>query len=254
MSCVHSIWIILTLAGIALGLDSPTSFVKKSVANANGLPGWYTSPARRGSPSFGFSYWDISEIEDEWAVSAAGEWGNRSYRVSFFYYYSEMDSLFREHYGEWNAAYGFGPAILGASYGTLLEWVPQNAHWVRHRLKIGTGLQWNSFYGSLWSLGFTDETWSGIGSVSWTPSKSFSVSVESDGNSVSIGHDFFFKFGSLSSFYSFPHFSVGIELVLSIKKIECGGTHGFGNGNLGWNGLWIRKKMYLQNHDSHLKN
>ena len=159
------------MAGVSLGLglDSPVPFAKKFAVQSAGLPGWYSSPARRGVPSFGFSYWSVPEVPDEWAMSAAGEWGSSGYRIAFFYYYSEMDSLFREHYGEINAAYGLGPAMFGASYGTLLGWVPRGARWVRHRLKLGAGLEWGPFYGSLWAMGFTNDAWGARGSVSWKP-------------------------------------------------------------------------------------
>ena len=252
MSFVRSVVVILVMAGVSLGLglDSPVPFAKKFAVHPAGLPGWYSSPARRGVPSFGFSYWSVPEVPDEWAMSAAGEWGSSGYRIAFFYYYSEMDSLFREHYGEINAAYGLGPAMFGASYGTLLGWVPRGARWVRHRLKLGAGLEWGPFYGSLWAMGFTDDTWGGWGSVSWKPAEMFSLSVESDGETLGLGHSFLFKYGSLSGFYHFPRFCVGVELVLNLKFLEWGGTRGFGNGNLGWNGLWVRKKLYLQKYDS----
>ena len=246
MSCVHRLSVVLLFSGLAFAVDSPVPFVKKVAAQSAGLPGWYSSPARRGIPSFGLSYWSVPEVSDEWVASAAGEWGDSRYRMSFFYYYSEMDSLFSEHYGELNAAYGHGPAVLGAGYGTLLGLIPGDARWVRHRLKLGVGLQGGSLYGGVWTMGFTDEKWINRGSVSWTPTGVFSLSVESDGKSVGLGHDFFFKYGNLSCFYVFPCFSVGVELVLNFKLLEWGGTRGFGNGNLGWNGLWVRKKLYFQ--------
>ena len=254
MSCVRSIWVILFLVGLALGLDSPAPFVRKSAAYPVGLSGWYSSPARRGEPSFGFSYWNVPEVPDEWVTSAAGEWGSSDYRIAFFYYYSEMDTLFREHYGELDIAYGLGPVMFGTSYGTLLGWVPCETRWVRHRLKLGAGLLLGDLYVSLWTMGFTDETWGGRGSLSWMPTEVFSLSVESDGKSVYLGHEFLFRFGKFSSFYSFPRFSVGVELVLNLKFLEWGGTRGFGNGNLGWSGLWVRKKLYLQKHDGDSKN
>ena len=249
MSFVRRFSVVLLMSGVVFAMDSPVPFVKKVAVQPAGLPGWYSSPARRGMPSFGFSYWNVPEVPDEWAVSAAGEWGGSVYRVAFFYYYSEMDSLFREHYGELDAAYGYGPAVLGASYGTLLGWIPGGARWVRHRLKFGAGLQWGSFYGGFWTMGFVDEAWNSVGSLSWGPSDIFSFSVEFDGKSMGLGHHFNFGYGSLSSFYTFPRFSVGVELVLNLKILEWGGTHGFGNGNLGWNGLWFRKKLYLQKYD-----
>lgn len=249
MSFVRRFSVVLLMSGVVFAMDSPVPFVKKVAVQSAGLPGWYSSPARRGTPSFGFSYWNVPEVPDEWAMSAAGEWGDSVYRVAFYYYYGEMDSLFREHYGELDAAYGYGPAVLGASYGTLLGWIPGDARWVRHRLKFGAGLEWGAFCGSLWAMGFTDELWGGRGSISWKPTDMFSLSVESDGKDLSLGHTFFFKFGSLSGFYHFPRFCVGVELVVNLKFLEWGGTHGFGNGNLGWNGLWVRKKMYLQKHD-----
>jgi hypothetical protein len=103
-------------------------------------------------------------------------------------------------------------------------------------------------------MGFTDETWTGMGSLLWKPTEVFSLSVESDGKSLGVGHDFYFRLGSLSSFYTFPRFSVGVELVLNLKFLEWGGTHGFGNGNLGWNGLWLRKKFYFQKYDGDSQN
>ncbi len=254
MSFGRSFFLVLLWACVACAMDPPVPFVNKGAPYLAGLPGWNSNPARRGQPAFGFSYWTVPELQDEWAVGAAGEWGGQDYRIAFFFYYSEMDSLFREHYGELDAAYSCGPVIFGASYGTLLGWVPRESRWGRHRLKFGTGLQWGGFYGGLWTIGFTDETWGGRGSLSWAPSKVFSLSVESDGNSLGLVHEFFFDFGTLSSFYTFPHFSVGVELVLNLNFLECGGTHGFGNGNLGWNGLWVRKKLYLQKHDSDSKN
>ena len=246
---VRSFAVLMFIACAAWGLDSPVPFVKKDVSAPTGLPGWYSSPARWGMTSFGFSYWNIPEVDDEWALSAAGEWGGSVYRVAFFYYYSEMDSLFREHYGELNGAYGLGPEVFGVGYGTLLGWVPQDVRWVRHRLKLGVGGRWRSLYGGLWTMGFVDETWDGRGSLSWKPSDVFSLSVESDGRSFGLGHEFFFSFGKLSSFYTFPRFGVGVELVLNLNFVECGGTRGFGNGNLGWNGVWVRKKLYFQKYD-----
>ena len=115
-----------------------------------GLPGWYSNPARQGQPAFGFSYWNVPEVPDEWGASAVGEWGGSDYRIAFFYYYSEMDSLFREHYGELDAAYGFGPAMFGVGYGTVLDWIPREARWVRHRLKLDAGFQWNAFCGGIY--------------------------------------------------------------------------------------------------------
>ena len=240
----------MLLMEMAFGLDSPVPFVQKNAMQSTGLPGWYSSPARLGEPSFGFSYWKVPEVTDEWAMGAAGEWGNEGYRVSFFFYYSEMDSLFGESYGEWNAAYGLGPVVAGISYGTLLGWIPRETRWVRHRLKLGTAGRWGPLYGGFWTTGFTDESWSGWGSLSWMPSEMFSLSVGSNGRSLSLNHDFYFKYGRVSSFYRFPHFCVGVELVLNIKTLEWGATHGFGNGNLGWNGLWARKKLYLQRYDA----
>ena len=254
LSFVRSFLPVFLLASFVFGLDSPVPFVKKSVTGSSGLPGWYSSPARVGEPAFGFSYWNVPEVYDRWAMSAAGEWGSRLYRVAFFYSYSEMDSLFREHYGELDGAYGLGPAVFGAAYGTLLDLVSREVGWVRHRIKAGAGLRWGNVYGSLWTMGFTDETWTGMGSLLWKPTEVFSLSVESDGKSLGVGHDFYFRFGSLSSFYSFPQFSVGVELVLNLKFLEWGGTHGFGNGNLGWNGLWLRKKFYFQKYDGDSQN
>lgn len=250
MSFVRSFLVVSLMVKIVFAIDSPVPFVKKAAVQSVGLPGWYSSPARRGMTSFGFSYWNVPEVPDEWAMSAAGEWGDRGYRIAFFYDYTEIDSLFREHYGEWNVAYGLGPAMFGVGYGTVLGWVPQDTRWIRHRLKLGAGLEWGPFYGSLWAMGFTDELWGGRGSISWKPTDMFSLSVESDGETLGLGHSFFFKYGSLSGFYHFPRFCVGVELVLNLKFLEWGGTHGFGNGNLGWNGLWVRKKLYLQKYDS----
>ena len=254
MSFVRSLSVVLLMGVFTFGMDSPVPFAKNGVVSPLGLAGWYSSPARLGEPSFGFSYWNVPEVNDEWAMSAAGEWGDSIYRLAFFYYYSEMDSLFREHYGELDASRGLGSVVIGTGYGTLLGWVPGETRWIRHRLKLGAGLQLGNFYGSLWAMGFTDEAWEGMGGVFWRPTEVFSLSVESDGKSIGLGHVFFFKFGTLSSFYTFPRFCVGVELVLNLKYVEWGGTHGFGNGNLGWNGLWVQKKMYFQKHDGDSQN
>ena len=115
--------------GMAFGLDSPVPFVQKSAIKPTGLPGWYSSPARLGEPSFGFSYWNVPEVADEWAMGAAGEWGNEGYRASFFFYYSEMDSLFRPGGGRHKLRHlvgldssggPLGPASVEVGYGRAL--------------------------------------------------------------------------------------------------------------------------------------
>ena len=73
LSFVRSFLPVFLLASFVFGLDSPVPVVKKSVTGSSGLPGWYSSPARVGKPAFGFSYWNVPEVHDQWAASAVGE-------------------------------------------------------------------------------------------------------------------------------------------------------------------------------------
>ena len=235
-------------------LESAVPFVKKASADFRGLPGWYGSPARIGENAFGLSYWDIPEVEGHWAASAAGEWTRSGFRMAFFYYYSEMDSLLHESYGELDLSYSRWGFVVGGGYGALLAWLDQDARWVRHRLKFGAGYLWKDFYGGLWTMGFPDEEWTVVGGVRWNPSSLFSLFVETSGRSLDIGHELCFRYGCIVNRYAFPQFSVGVELVLTLKSWDLGAERGFGKANLGWRGLWIQKKSYFHEHDGDSEN
>ena len=164
MSFVRSFLPVFLLAGFVFGLDSPVPFVKKSVTGSSGLPGWYSSPARVGEPAFGFSYWNVPEVYDRWAMSAAGEWGSRLYRVAFFYSYSEMDSLFREHYGELDGAYDVTVSVdkeSGAEAALLVEGKIGNSSFSQKivleaaskRLEFRTTVDWKELH-RLLKVGF----------------------------------------------------------------------------------------------------
>jgi len=240
-------------AGDVFAVESSVPFVKKAAVEPRGLPGWYGSPARLGETAFGFSYWRVPVVEDQWAASAAGEWGSSGFRMAFFQYYSEMDTLLHETYGELDLSFSRWDLVVGGGYGALLAWVDRDTHWVRHRLKFGAGYQWKNFYGSLWTTGFTDERWSGAGGLYWKPSPLFSLSIETSGHSLDLGHELCYKYGCIASYYAFPFFSVGVELVLGLKSWSAGYNRGFGKANLDWEGLWLQKKSYFQNHDGYSK-
>ena len=255
--CVRSLSLLIlfvTLAVVDCGaVESPVPFVKKPVVEPRGLPGWYGNPARLGETAFAFSYWRVPVVEDLWAASAAGEWNRSGFRMAFFQYYSEMDTLLHETYGELDLSYSKWNLVVGSGYGALLAWVDSDARWIRHRLKFGAGYQWRRFCGSLWTMGFTDEGWSAVGGVHWRPSSLFSLFVETSGHSLDLGHEFCYKYGCIASHYAFPNFSVGVELVLGLKTWSAGYNRGFGKTNLDWEGLWFQKKSYFQEYDSYSK-
>ena len=248
--CVRNFWMValFVCSAVVFGytLDPPVPFVKKAGVEPRGLPGWDRNPARMEETAFGFSYWSSPAVEDLWAVSAAGEWGHSGFRMAFFQYYSEMDTLLHESYGELDLSYSKWGFVAGGGYGALLAWLDSDTRWVRHRFKVGSGYLWRHFWGSLWAMGFTDEKWGVVGGLHWNPSPLFSLSVETTGQSLDLGHEFCYKYGCIASYYTFPNFSVGVELVLGLKTWSAGYNRGFGKANLDWEGVWLQKKSYFQ--------
>ena len=255
MLFVRNLSLTFLFVAVAAGaVESPVSYVKKNEVDSRGLPGWYGSPARLEDVGFGFSYWRVPVVDNLWSASAAGEWGCSGFRMAFFEYYSQMDSLLHESYGELDLSFSKWDFVVGGGYGTLLAWLDSEARWVRHRLKFGAGYQWRHFYGSLWTMGFTDEKWRSALGLHWKPSPLFSLSMETDGFTLDLGHDFCYKYGCIASHYAFPNFSVGIEVSFFFKTWGLGAERGFGKGNLDWEGFWLQKKSYFQDHDGHSKN
>lgn len=226
------------------GYDAPVPFVSGGGLALDGLPGWESSPARRANTAVGVSAFFRSDVSQEWVLSAAGEWGGPSFRGAFLYSYYALDSLFRQSAAFLDAAYSYGSFVGGVGIGAVAQWIPEDAGWVRYRLKTGLALCVGEFaFSAQWS-GFLDEFRDRprVG-VLWDASTTFTAYVETGFESVVVGSRLDFAWGSVESSYVFPGFALWFGVSFGFGGYRIGVEHGADGILPAWNGVWVSKNF-----------
>lgn len=243
--------VIIFLAGFISGFisqaycfDVPVAFVDDFGCAPEGLPGWYSTPARMVAPAFGISGYMRSDSPDEWVLSVAGEWGNPHYRVAFLYGYYALDSLFRESDASLEVSLSRWFLVAGLGFGGITQWVPGDAAWLRYRLKFGLSAQMSGFTLAFWWQAFTDE-WREYprAGVFWSASQSFRAYVATDMQVVFVGTTLRFAWGSIETSYSFPGFSLAFGISFAFSGYGIGAKYGTGGALGPWEGLWVSKSL-----------
>ena len=240
----------LFLAGFfsqAFAYDVPVPLAGDFGGSPEGLPGWNSTPARFAAPAFGVSGYSRSLEDDflgEWTLSAAGEWGNPHYRMAFLYSYYALDSLFRESGASLEASFSRWFLVAGLGFGSITQWVPGDAAWLRYRVKAGLSARVRSFTFLAWWLAYTDEMRKAprVG-VFWDASRSFSAYLGTDMDVVSVGTSLRFAWGSVETSYTFPGFALSFGVSLAFDGYALGGKYGTGGGIPAWNGVWASKSF-----------
>ena len=248
MSCVRKfsllIAVCLCLVAPSMCHDAPVGFASGTWGSPEGLPGWESTPARTPNTSVGVSGYWRSETPNELSLSVAGEWGFPSYRAAFLYSYYVLDSLFRESAVSLELSLSRWFLIAGGGFGTVAQWLPDDAGWLRYRLKFGISAQLSGFTLSSWWSGFTDEPpelpWVGI---FWEPSGIFSAFVQTRWEMFTVGSVLHFAWGSVETAYGFPGFALTLGISLGHAGFGAGVRHGTCGGLPAWNGVWGSKSF-----------
>ena len=261
---VRLLWRLLALcvfvvASEAFPMDYPVEFVQNPGGNLalSGLPGYSSTPARRGMPGFGLSYARLGNVGIQ-AAGVAGEIclgcnvtkgdvpGRMSERVAFSSSYLEMDSLYRRVYTEMDVSVSGTWFVAGAGYGFSAEWVPGREHWGRHRYKSGVALFWNVLSFSAMLSGWTDDPWRELDYSLGTGidvNGRFAGFVEWDGRSFDVGSSLRFGFLEIRSSYRFPDFGMALSLSFGLGGVFAEGTYGVKSSNWDWFGFSISKQI-----------
>lgn len=238
--------LLLALALYSWGMcyDSPVAS-GFGVWNApEGLPGWYSTPARLPGTSVGVSGFMRSGDMGEWSLSAAGEWGFGDFRGAFLYGYYSLDSLYRQTdvMLELSASRWF--LIAGAGAGAYAEWLLGDAAWVRYRVKAGVSARAMDVTLSVWWTGFTDEhpDYPWIGTYI-RPSETFTAFAYTDWKAVTVGTLLSFTWGKVETSYVFPNFGFSLGVSFGFAGYGLGIGHGSSGSIPDWNSAWLSKVL-----------
>ena len=232
------------LVGFGFGFDAPVPFASGAGLALDGLPGWESTPARVASTAVGVSGYLRSGDLQEGVLSAAGEWGSRSFRGAFLYSYYALDSLFRQSAASLEGAYVRGILVAGVGFGAVAEWVPEDGAWMRYRFKTGLSLRAGDFVFSARWASFTDDVrWKPKVGVVWEASDVFSAYVETGFESFIAGSRLDFSWGSLETSYEFPGFALWFGVSLGFDGYGIGVVHGACGTLPAWNGVWVSKSF-----------
>ena len=224
--------------------DSPVPAGFGAWGAPEGLPGWYSTPARKANTAVGISGYMRSGDMEEWALSAAGEWDMRYLRGAFVYSYSALDSLYRQTGAMLEFSFSCWFLMAGTGAGAYAEWLPGDAAWVRYRLTAGLSAQARGFTLSVCWLGFTDEPadlpWAGL---YWEPSGTFAGFMHTDWRSVDVGTLLRFRWGGVETSYRFPGFGFAIGVHFGVNGYAAGMNHGSTGSMPDWNSAWFAKTL-----------
>ena len=213
--------------------------------SSKGLGGFYSTPARYAEPAYGLAYYWMDEV-DVYSWNLSLEFGNEAYRVGAFVAYESMDSLYRNSYSEISFAETWARFAVGMGYGLNMEWIPGDALWTRHRLKIGADYLWRQVAVSGMLSGFVDEDVSHVSpviGVHWNSDESVTAFVECDFDYLYVGASFRWKFLEVGTSYRFPDFAVAMQLSLRWSRYGVSYARGFKHNSLGWNGVHVSRWM-----------
>lgn len=227
--------------------DFPGTFILNPGGDLSleGLPGYRSTPARLAAPGFAFSYGGLEEVEER-VFGASGEFGNRHYRVGFLGSYLELDSVYRQVYGEWDLSLCNSWVVVGAGYGLDMEWIPEVQSWTYHRYKLGATL-----YGWGMALSGLVDGWAGnpLGEMAYSlglalnPGGRLAAFVEWDGLSADVGTSVQLGFAALDIVYRFPQFGVGLSLQFSLGNWFVQGVYGFSGAVWRWHGVSAGRRI-----------
>lgn len=231
---MNKIAFLLLLVGFAFGND--ISWL---------LSDYSSSPARFANPGFSMDFYRLPET-DQLASSVSGEWGDSRYRGAFIGSYESMDSLYRKIYTEWGMSVNGDWLAVGGAYGFSMEWTPGDELWTSHRYKAGASIVygrlilwtylWNFFHEPLKNMQY-------LSGVTIKPGDSLDAFFQWDGRSAYMGSSLNFRFVSLSTFYRFPGFCVGLGMNFHFDLWNVGGSIGKSDHSLDWFGLSVKKKI-----------
>ncbi len=207
-----------------------------------GLPGYRSTPARTSEPAFGIEGYWLSDV-DEWALLAAGEMQLYSSRLSFFYMFHALDSIYRDSYSELQFSWHRNWLVLGGAYGVEIDWMPGKSVWARHRYKFAVDLCWRSFHFEGMLDGFTDSRLDGNVGIFWEGGENARLFAESGFEKLALGFDFLWKNFSLKTSYRFPDFAVAVSVNVALGAYGIFYAHGFAANSLGWNGLGVCRRV-----------
>lgn len=252
---------VLLLAGASHAFDLPGEFAQNPSGTLalSGLPGFRSTPARFVEPGFGVSYARVLGAEEH-VAAAAGEFGWEKLcsgkcpglRVAFFGSYTELDSIYRQVYSEWDASTFGSWYIVGVGYGLSVEWIPGESRWTGNRYKLGGSLLWSplTVSGLLSWMDYPDNLMVDYAvSVRLDLAWRFYSFVEYDGESFDVGSAIRFKYMTLQSSYRFPDFGVGCSMEFLLGGVSAAATYGFVEQIWDWFGVslskTVRKKTIL---------
>lgn len=222
-------------------VDGPVPFVQSVGGDIarDGVPGYYSSPARFAKDEIAISLWNVFDGVEERAYAAHGAFGISRFRGAFYYVFCNLDSLYRLSYMEIESAWNWKHLALGAAYGFSMEWIPADIMWVRHRYKFGALWVWNAFYVGAELFGYTEENPSFKGGVHFSPEGRFATYVEFDRHNAYVGNEACFKYGVMAIVFRFPSFSMSASFSISVGGwfAGAGGTA----GNMQNGGIFVGK-------------